>query len=48
MTTTEKATDLIKQFEGDAFELTEIKVRELEIELKYWKQVLEEIGNNSN
>ena len=44
MNAEEKAIDLIKQFQGDAFELTEIKVRELEIELKYWKQVLKEIG----
>mgnify|MGYP000907092446 CR=1 FL=1 len=44
MSAQEKAECLIKQFKGDAFELTEIKVRELEIELKYWKQVLEEIN----
>ena len=40
----EKAKDLINQFEGDAEELSEIKIRELELQLKYWKSVLEEIN----
>jgi len=40
----DKAKELIKQFDGDALELSEIKVRELEIELKYWKQVVSEIS----
>ena len=43
MNAEEKAKDLINQFGGDAYELSQIKVRELEIELKYWKSVLEEI-----
>ncbi|WP_445718219.1 hypothetical protein [Flavobacterium sp.] len=44
----EKAIDLIREFESDAFELTEIKIRELKLELKYWEKVLEEIGKNSS
>ena len=39
----EKAKDLINRFGGDAYELPQLKIRELELELKYWKSVLEEI-----